>query len=69
MQFSYAYEKNTHILHKQKYFSKEKATEHLTNYYATLDKESCELAYKLTKQAEDAEKKNERLWNSLRQLK
>jgi hypothetical protein len=49
--------------------SKEKATEHLTNYYATLDKESCELAYKLTKQAEDAEKKNERLWNSLRQLK
>ena len=49
--------------------SKEKATEELTKYYATLDTESCELAYKLTKQAEDAEKKNELLWNSLRQLK
>ena len=49
--------------------SREKANEQLTNYYNTLDKESCELAYKLTKQAEDAEKKNELLWNSLRQLK
>jgi hypothetical protein len=49
--------------------SKEKANEHLTNYYNTLDKESCELAYKLTKQAEEAEKKNELLWNSLRSLK
>ena len=49
--------------------SKEKANEELTNYYNTLDKESCELAYKLTKQAEDAEKKNELLWNSLRSLK
>jgi hypothetical protein len=49
--------------------SKEKANEELTNYYNTLDKESCELAYKLTKQAEDAEKKNELLWNSLRMLK
>jgi hypothetical protein len=49
--------------------SKEKANEHLTNYYNTLDKESCELAYRLTKQAEEAEKKNELLWNSLRSLK
>ena len=49
--------------------SREKANEQLTNYYNTLDKESCELAYKLTKQAEDAEKKNELLWNSLRSLK
>jgi len=49
--------------------SKEKANEHLTNYYNTLDKESCELAYRLTKQAEEAEKKNEILWNSLRRIK
>jgi len=49
--------------------SKEKANEELTNYYNTLDKESCELAYRLTKQAQDAEKKNELLWNSLRSLK
>ena len=49
--------------------SKEKANEHLSNYYNTLDKESCELAYRLTKQAQDAEKKNELLWNSLRSLK
>jgi curved DNA-binding protein CbpA len=49
--------------------SKEKANEDLKNYYNNLNKESCELAYRLTKQAEEAEKKNELLWNSLRSLK
>lgn len=49
--------------------SKNEARNKLDNNYDLLDKQNTELAYKLTKQAEDSEKKNELLWNTIRSIK
>ena len=48
---------------------KEQARETLNNNHNNLDKINTELAYKLTRQAEAAEKANTIVWNSIRSIK
>ena len=49
--------------------SKSEAKDKLNKTHDLLDKQNTELAYKLTRQAEDSEKKNELLWNTIRSIK
>lgn len=49
--------------------SKEKAREMLNNNHNIIDQQNTQLAYKLTRQAEAAEKANNIVWNSIRTIK
>lgn len=49
--------------------SKSEARDKLDKTHDLLDKQNTELAYKLTRQAEESEKKNELLWNTIRSIK
>ena len=49
--------------------SKTEAREKLDNNHDLLDRQNTELAYKLTKQAEESERKNQVLWNTIRSIK
>ena len=48
---------------------KDVARKKLNDTYDRLDHKNTELAYKLTKQAEESEKNNTKLWNIIRRLK